>query len=236
MMPPPDDCAAPPPLTDEALLAALSGEGAEAVRAHLERCAACHARAARLAALDRLLGELDRVDCPSPETLTALALDEVGWRERRRLAAHVARCPDCADELETSQQFLAVEDAPKAALGRRISQIVFWRSLATLPPAAAWRETPGGGPRRYTAAPYTLTLSVAAVGRRERLLRGRLSPPPPAEALPEARFGQEGADTPVVTVALDNTGTFRAGPLAPGYYTLELLVGDVLYVLENIEV
>lgn len=237
---PPDDCAAPPPLTDEAILAALSGEDTGEVRAHLEQCPACRARAAELAALDRLLGELDRFDCPTPEELSALALGEVGWRERRRLVAHVARCPDCAAELEASRHFLAAEDAPSpvAALIRWIAQVVAMLGAPAQVPLTGWRDASGsGGPRhQYMAGPYTLSLSVAAVGRRERLLRGRLSPPPPAEAAAEARFGQSGADAPIVTVTLDDTGTFRTGPLAPGHYTLEMLVGDVLYLIEDIEV
>ena len=66
--------------------------------------------------------------------------------------------------------------------------------------------------------------------------------PPPFRALPrdrraaEARFGQSGAEAPIAVVALDSGGTFRTGPIAPGHYTLELLVGDVLYLLEDIEV
>lgn len=234
----PDDCSAPPPLTDEALLAALAGENAEAVRAHLKGCAPCRSRAAELAGLDQLLGELDRFGCPTPETLAAVALDEVGWRQRRRHAAHVARCPDCASELEISRRFLAGEDEPSLGteLIRRIARIAFLRPLAPQAAPAAWRDTPGsGGARQYAAGPYTLNLSVAAVGRRERLLRGRLVPPPP-EAAAEARFGQSGAEAPIAVVALDSGGTFRTGPIAPGHYTLELLVGDVLYLLEDIEV
>lgn len=225
------------PLADETLLALLDGAAAdETTLAHIAECPACAARLREMAATDALLRTLGRVDCPTPETISDLALGTVGWQPRRALHRHIAACPDCAAELAVSCGFLGVAQASTARPATDLDLV--GRILAFFPrpvpaTAAPWR-TGSDGPRHFQAGEHTLSLSIAPVGRRERLLRGRVAPPlaPPAEA----RFGQAGDDAPRAVVPVEADGSFRAGPLAPGRYSLEIQSGETLLVLDEIEV
>ncbi len=108
-----------------------------------------------LAARYRLLTTRpDRTGCPPADELVAAALGESGRRARRRLAAHVRACSDCAEELRAVAAAAPLDAAPERIL-RRWLPLVASGALAAL----------------------LLTWNLF-------LWRGRLGPPEPAVNVP----------------------------------------------------
>lgn len=66
----------------------------QALRRHLERCAACRKASFWIGTLGRLLPPIDELH-PSSATLTAFVAGELAAEERARIGEHLARCPRC---------------------------------------------------------------------------------------------------------------------------------------------
>ncbi len=101
-------CVSPPQPAEGDLLAYLDGEADDQVIAHLERCPHCRERARCLAHLqDRLMAQLYRFDCPSPEALGEYYLGVLSGDEAATVAWHLAECPRCAGEMAQLEGYLA---------------------------------------------------------------------------------------------------------------------------------
>src|SRR5690606_12728269 len=100
-------CVLPPELEDRDLLAYLDGQTTRRVLAHLEQCAHCRERANRLAQLQtQLTAHLYRADCPQPAELGEYHLNLLPAGRAAEVAAHLAGCPRCRQEVAQLQAYL----------------------------------------------------------------------------------------------------------------------------------
>ena len=86
----------------------------------------------------------DQIHCGDQEALVAYLYDDGEPAEREAMAAHVARCSACAEEiasLRATRTMLAAWAPPEAALGFHITRDDAPQQAATvLRPAAWWRQ------------------------------------------------------------------------------------------------
>ncbi|MBV9171805.1 MAG: zf-HC2 domain-containing protein [Chloroflexi bacterium] len=91
------------------LIAHIDGEAAPEVAAHVRHCADCTREAEGLSHTARqLLSKLYRFDCPDSMSLGEYVLDVLDPNRRRRVAAHIVECEECAGELQTLREYLAL--------------------------------------------------------------------------------------------------------------------------------
>jgi hypothetical protein len=230
-------------------MAYADGERPRRVREHVRACAACAATVAEYAAtVERLGSVLFRFDCPTGLELGEYHLALMPESQRRRVAAHLARCPHCAAELATAAGFL--DDAPAAApaepLGRRARREVraaLQRIVAQLvpPPAPAVAGLRGAADPvtwRYAAGDLTLTLHpqpadrprgqfqvLGFVEQRDAALDSLTGVP--------ARLVDDAGAT-VATTVVDEIGNIIVGPAPAGRYTLELTLPDRIVVVPDL--
>jgi hypothetical protein len=101
-------CTSPGAVAPAEILAFAEGMAPPHVIGHLARCPTCRREANAVAETERTLrARLDRLDCPGPQAIGEYELDLLSAAERTSLAAHLAACPRCADELRTLREFLA---------------------------------------------------------------------------------------------------------------------------------
>ncbi|MBV7338917.1 hypothetical protein KFU94_64000 [Chloroflexi bacterium TSY] len=70
---------------------------------------------------------LDRFDCPLEVQLRDYQLQELSLSNQQQIQMHLAQCPHCAEELETLQEFMRVEDEgleTKPSLAERMQPLV----------------------------------------------------------------------------------------------------------------
>jgi anti-sigma factor RsiW len=158
-------CSAPPPLTDEQISTVIDGTAAPAVHAHVSQCASCAQRLAQARGMEQSLRtRLYRWDCPSPQQLADYQVRRANPSEARAIAAHLAGCVRCTEELAELQQFLAADvplEAPQPApMPPKTSP---WGALFARPqpqrPAVALRGA-GPGPLMAAVGDTTIFLDV----------------------------------------------------------------------------
>jgi hypothetical protein len=85
----------------------------------------------------------DNYRCGDPEGLIAFVYGESDPAERDAVAAHVAGCPSCAEEIESlrsTRTMLAAWTPPETSLGFRITQASDLPETPVLRPAVWWRQ------------------------------------------------------------------------------------------------
>jgi hypothetical protein len=209
-------CSEPPPLTDDQLSAALDGEPAPDVRAHLASCAACAARLEQARQAENgLRAVLHRWDCPPSQQLADYHIGRLAVEEERAVLRHLAVCASCKQEIEELRLFL-LEGADAAVLtptppvtqparrGPLIAQL--------LPRAAMPALRGGGGPIQAQADGVTIFLDIQAAGAGQVAIQGQLVADEQDRwvgALVELRQG----GTLRATAAIDDLGMFGVGPI-----------------------
>lgn len=243
------ECIEPGAVTDDDLVAYAAGERPRRVRAHVQACAACAAAVARCVAIEDQLGQaLFRFDCPTGLELGEYHLDLLAEGARRRVAAHLTRCPHCMAELATAQGFFdrAASAAPAEPPGRRARQAAraaLERVVAQLIPlpmatAAGLRGTGTAVTWRYEAGDLTLTLHpqpadrprgqhqvLAFVERRDADLDSLSDVP--------VRL-VDAAGVTVAATTIDMIGNFIIGPAPAGAYMLELTLPERIVVVPDL--
>lgn len=151
-------CVLPPEPDNSVLLAYLDGEADEEVRAHLELCPHCRARAERLPRLQRYLtAGLRQNVCPEPSVLGEYLLGLLPADWTSALDQHLAECPHCTREIAQLKADLHELDADLAV--SPLEQIKVW-----------FAQLVGGG--REPSGPGMPALAPAYVG-----VRGEEEPP-----------------------------------------------------------
>jgi hypothetical protein len=245
----PDDAQAQPHLDDAQLLAYLDGEAGGDAAGHLEACARCRARAARLHRMEgRLAAAAYRRSCPTPQELGEYQLGLV----ERRLAAGIThhleedRCPHCAREIALLQSFLG-DLAPEAgpgpveaavervhvAIGRLVSgaRNLFRPAQPGFEPAYAGVRGGGGEPAVFEAEGVRVVVDAQQdAGATDRfILLGLITGVDPAGWT--AHLWQGGRL--IAAVPVDEGGNLTVSDLAPGGYELVLSgPGQEIYIEE----
>lgn len=110
-------CINPDEIAEGDLVAYMHGAASPQVNAHIQRCAYCAQQAEELKAVDAgLLRLVYRTTCPSAETLTAFAMDQLSAVERLQVAAHLRTCPHCAEEVAAARTW--AQEEPDSLWGR----------------------------------------------------------------------------------------------------------------------
>lgn len=100
-------CRVPPELDESQLIAAVEGDATAEVRAHLEQCPHCRARADELARLYAgLRAQLHRLDCPPADELSEFGFGLLPADRQATLQAHLDHCPRCRQELAQLSTYL----------------------------------------------------------------------------------------------------------------------------------
>ena len=196
---------------DEEVIAYAYGEAPPGTEIHLDEDAI-----GLLDTLVRVVGELERKDCPPVEDLAALARYRVRGRKRRKLEEHLRVCPRCREELEV----LRAWDAAASPVER-------WKRLrARLQPGpilAAATRGEGAEVRRYKLPDGELLLTqwadaegIRLVGTLQVDAPGMIPPFDEVEAI-LLRGGHEQERS-----HLDGGGTFVLRPSKPGKYSVRI--------------
>ena len=229
-------CVSPPELNDRELLAHIDGEADRQVEAHLERCAHCRERAERLARLQsRLMAQLYRITCPSPEELGEYHLGVLPRDRAAAVARHLARCPHCIREVAQLKDYLA-QMAPTLEPGplerfREQARVLVARLIGVRPggsllkrpalaPAYAGVRGEEEGPYIYQAGDVQIAIGVQDDAERpgRKVIFGLVTGMDTGEA--QVHLRQAGQRVAVVPV--DELGNFVLPNLAPGTYDLVL--------------
>ena len=102
-------CIAPEKIESGDLMAYVEGTAETAVVHHILHCTHCQEEVAALRKADLLLAhQLYREDCPEAMVLLEYEVGFLAEAEKTAVAAHLAICPHCTQELS----MLAIEEAP----------------------------------------------------------------------------------------------------------------------------
>jgi hypothetical protein len=226
-------------------MAFADGAATAHVAAHVGRCPRCTADAQRLDLAQRHLRHaLHRFECPTPHTLGEYALELLTPEDRTAVAAHVAGCPRCTDELQTLRAFLRLEPAPTPATTLdRVRRVI--AALVTPPravQAAGYAGLRGRGEpaaATYRAGDLTITVS-AAPERRGRVTLSTLSGLVVRDDTGPIAAGGEITLTPPGdaprTAVVDELGSFAFEGVGGGTYRLALRLPDQIVVVEDLRV
>jgi hypothetical protein len=228
--------------------------------AHIASCPQCLREVAEY----RLVEErLYRAECPDLDDLEAFTLGSLAGERLANVERHTLDCPRCMHELAALNSMLlphaqlisSAETSEPAAetLGSRVREQVR-RIVAQLlgpeaAPGLALRSAAGDEAAderavdmyqaedvelalRRTHGPLGITLSGQLVGG-DGAISARLLP----AGSPESAVPDEMRDipTPLAEVPVSPGGYFELGPIPPGSYQLELLVGDHLIVISGLQ-
>ena len=140
----------------------------------------------------------DNYRCGDPEGLIAFVYGESDPAEREAVAAHVAGCPSCAEEIESlrsTRTMLAAWTPPETSLGFRITQASEHPETPLLRPAVWWRQ-PLPAWAQAAAAVLIFAAGMTAGGARQQPATtvavqtappsGRSSTPTPAQSVSAA--------------------------------------------------
>ncbi len=230
------------------------------VEQHIARCPACQAEVVSMRALSlRLAEQLNRFDCLTTDVIVNLAAGVLPRAARQEAEAHVRRCARCAEEVSLTAEALAQPEplldwtAPtvldRVSLGVRRIVATLAEALAPGTPEIALgtrlrgSKAPGDAqtaPKIYHAEDITLSLRVTPdpdeVG--EMLVEGLIShsgdPAFAQRSIPVRLL----APTDPAPVAEETAvgGGFELGPIAPGTYTLEVVLPDRIIAVEDLAV
>ena len=232
-------CNLPPELTLAQLSAFLDGDADAAVRAHVQNCPSCRARATLLATAQARLGALMWRDaCPAPERLRDYAWDLLAQDEASQIAHHVAYCPHCTAEF--FQDFYAGDlsgDDLFTQAARRVGEVEYRIASPIHSDRGSTERISGaaGGSHVYDAGSGVLVsiTSLPDETRTERwVLEAALSGLEPDGM--QVNLWQE-AELIAVAV-LDAGGDFRAAGLLPGQYQLAIHGPTTKLWIDSVEV
>jgi hypothetical protein len=154
----------------------LDREEAEAVQAHVSRCALCR----------EALDETRRAAAVFGAHLPTSALVDLAWErpvsglEAGLARRHVESCPTCAEELDLARESRRLEEAPARAAPPAASPrpgyaryLALAASLAAAFTVGLWqgRARPDGGPPPTGSAPPALSARVSELEQETRRLR-----------------------------------------------------------------
>jgi hypothetical protein len=234
-----DSCARPGTVTDEDLVAYAYDEASPEVAHHVQHCPACARSAREYTHLQRRVGgAIHRFDCPTSHALGEYHLRLLPPDERASVAAHLAECPVCADEVRMLGRFL-IDDPPAApaGVGEQLKRII--ATLLTPAPGLAYATVRGAGDaitRRYQAADLTIEARLGATA-------------PSGYRQVSGVIWREGADAEDLTgrvlrligddggerfTNIGDLGDFDFGAIEPGNYRLEIETGDSVVVVEDL--
>lgn len=228
----------PHPLDADQVLAYVDGDATSEAALHIQVCADCRALAHGYGATQRRLrGMLSRFACPSPDELGEYELGIAGPEMRPRLAAHVAACPRCQEELRALRAMLR-EDlvAPAQRPLERLRRIV-----ATLvpPPAVAYAALRGGEPesRTYRAEDVVITVGpgpILTTGQPLAIagLIWRETGEPGDVVAGSVRLVQP--DGTEEAAEIDDLGGFAFDRIRPGIYELQIDLGDTTIIVPGV--
>ncbi|HEV8637345.1 MAG TPA: hypothetical protein VG370_24250 [Chloroflexota bacterium] len=240
-------CMEPGAVTPEELVAHADGQAPAHILAHLRRCPSCRAEAGSYAAWQGALRRgLHRFDCPSAHALGEYQLEVLPAEEGRRIAAHAAECPRCAEELRMLRSFLAVEPEPAVGLVDRGRRLVARLIPTPLSPAqAGLRGTASASSQTYQADGIGVALTpIPAPGTRSTgpsgWGRGAFIGLVWSEGPAGARLGGVAqlvaSDGLSHEAPIDELGNFAFEDVAAGAGQLELRLGDTVVVVEDVRV
>jgi hypothetical protein len=224
------------------LMAYADGDAPPHAAEHIRRCPACAEESRALATAERQLRRaLNRFECPAPQLLGEYALALLAPAELQRLAAHIADCPRCAEELQTLRSFLTVEPEPSPSALDRLRRVI--ATLVTpARGAAVFAELRGTesavAPLIYRTEDMTITLSVQPDellgGIRHWALHGlmvRDSGP-----LLAAQTRLIAPDGTLHEADLDDLGNFFYEGLPAGTYQLEVALSEHVVVVQELRI
>jgi hypothetical protein len=231
-------CSNPPPPSDDEISALLDGDAPPEVLAHVQQCAGCAERVEHARRLERSLAtSLYRWDCPSPADLGEYHLG-VAYLQRRAMAAHLAHCARCSDELADLRTFLAVDGTAtaravaSAPAPRRLRSIIA-QLLPSSPGLqfAGVRGT-GGGIVVAQCGEATVALDMSPDERGTRHLIGQIAdqasdPDRWHGALVEVR----GDGSLIATAFVDEYGGFACNQLSADVTDLRITSAQGLRIL-----
>jgi len=103
------------PLSEDQLLAAMSGVAEDSVLEHLRQCEFCAMRLQRLEkAEEKFQQKMYRWDCPDDEQLGDFSLNLL-QENREQIAEHVKICPACQSDLMELQRFMDAVDQDESS-------------------------------------------------------------------------------------------------------------------------
>ncbi|NJN18131.1 MAG: zf-HC2 domain-containing protein [Oscillochloris sp.] len=215
------------------LLAYLDGVASPSVARHITACSRCRVDLAGLRAADALLSAaLLRADCPAADDLLAFQAGFLAGEEASAVQAHAATCAECRADLA----LIADPPAPRfrdqlARAGARLIQ-------ATLMPApAAAPALRGSAPQRatYAADGFQLLLAItpAATADAPVQIEGQLLGAD--DLLVEDAVARLIADEQEYAAEpIDDLGFFAFDSVAPGVYSLALVFGNTVTIIDPI--
>ena len=224
-------CINPDEIADGDLVAYVHGSASRHVDAHIRKCAHCAQQVEALKAVDvGLLRLVYRATCPSAETLTAFAMDQLSAVERLQVAAHLRTCPHCAEEVAAARTW--TQEKP-ASLLEQLQEALALARVAR-PIAHAGAPARGRGWQgRFEVDELLITLALH--GNR---LTGRVRQRDTVEAdlSGEAWLLSlvDGGET-IESAPVDARGRFQFTALSPQPYTLLLQVGGQDIAIEKID-
>ena len=229
-------CTEPGAVTPEELVAHADGQAPAHVRVHLRLCAACRAEARGYAAWQRGLRRgLHRFDCPPALALGEYQLGVLPAEESRRIAAHAAACPRCAEELRSLRSFLAAEPGPAPGLAARARRLVARLVPAQLGPATAALRG-GRNAQTYRADGIRVALTPTPGRRGRGGLVGLVWSEDPAGAPLGGAARLVAADGLSHRAEISELGNFAFADLAAGAARLELRLVDAVVVVADVPV
>jgi anti-sigma factor RsiW len=210
-------CSDPPPLTEDQITAALDGEAEPAIYDHLAQCEGCAARLAQAQQIERALkAGLQRWDCPTPQQLGDYHLGLVGQADAHAITRHLEHCARCSDEIEELRMFLIADASPRRPAARPPARPrPLWPTeliARLLPRTPALAVRGATGPIKAEANGVTIFLDVQPAAEGRVMLTGQVVADGMERwvgALVELRQ----AGKLCATAALDDLGSFSAGPL-----------------------
>jgi len=213
---------------------------------HVQECPECAETVEAYRETETVLrGALFRFDCPAPQAIGEYELQLLAPDEMTAVAAHTLDCAYCTDELRTLRTFLATPMVPETSVGSRVARVV--ASLVApgrwAPPglAGALRSTGEGGSAVYQAEGLTVRVSLGPPPRQAGtvslvgvVLAEGADASPRGQAALLAEAGGSAARTAVLSVDIDDLGSFTFDAVPAGTYTLELRLADRVVVIERL--
>jgi len=245
-------CSSPPGLDDQTLLAYLDGQAPESVAAHVEQCAYCRERAARLSREQKgLAALLYRNECPSPLELGEYHLGVLPATRAAAIEQHLPHCPHCRREIAQLEEYLAsLEPAAQPdSLQKAVERARVWVArlvrggslggqmgpLGLAPAYAGLRGEASEEPLVYQAENAQVIVDVKPDAERaDRWAVLGLTVGLEETSAFEAQLWQD--NNPLQTAQLDELGNFVLSGLDPGTYTLLLIGPDLQIQIEPLPV
>lgn len=236
-------CIAPQEIKEGDLSAYLDEQAPPHVAAHVANCLYCQAEIANLLGTELLLDEvLYLEDCPDDVQMLHYVAGFLAGEVLENVAAHVASCPDCAQEYRA---LTAVSPQQQPAppsftsrlqeAGERLLQAVRLPGAPQLGMAMRGQQDMG---EIYEASDYQIILGSkpAAFAPQIYLLEGQVIHTETGMPLEAVAITLLQEDKTVTTGETNMLGYFQLERLSSGSYTLEILIESDRIVIKNLSV